>query len=230
MNKNCELCNLLDCCTLNGKTMQNCTGYTYYANDGESRDMEKGTYRGYEWKIRTNWGLYPSAYVTMPEDHPFVGTDYFFIDGYVQVNGGLSIGSGKVIGWDYGHGGDYNPKFCTTGHKWTRSEIHKEIYQCIDSLIYYAEQYKKAEEEEAKRPKPRVVGEGVKIYRAVVSINMGIHECYECGHMDTKEIRSNWFTSEEHAELFLEELERAYNCDRSWIEENYLFNDVTMEG
>ena len=222
MNKHCALCNLCDCCNLAPEQEKNCIGYTYYANDDESHDMEHGHYRGYAWKIRTNWGQYPSAYVYIPNDNPLyniVLNDY--TDIHVPVHCGLTMGGGTqgndaIIGWDYGHLGDYQPRHEDEGGKrWLRSEIHKEIDRCIDTLCDLVERKKEEGEEPVE---VQVLGEHFKVYRKV-SEEQGEIECYECGRRATYGTESPWFTSRELAEKY----ELDYEYKNTYIQEMSVF-------
>lgn len=93
-------------------------------------------------------GTHPTAYIRIPKGHKLYGKDdaeiYQKID--IGVHGGITyisdsitienIGKvdGWIIGWDYGHYGDYMgieesvpTEFRTGGKKWTTQEIYKEV-------------------------------------------------------------------------------------------------------
>lgn len=111
----------------------------YYLNDGVSKLVETGTYRGCKWEIKTVLGKWPTAYVYLPDDFPNDWEDYFDLDSKAGlcVNGGLTYHGNNKIGWDYAHTDDYIPNMNEHGRKWTREDILEEISDTIDRLIEY---------------------------------------------------------------------------------------------
>lgn len=206
----------------------------YYLNDGQSKTVETGNYKGYEWKIRTNWGRYPSAYVALPESHNLYGTMYDDIRANLHVHGGLTYGNGRPwIGWDYGHLGDFNPATEKEGYKWTRDDIYEEILACIDALIEDDEAYRVVEQErqrqakEWEEKKKRICSpcNGRKIYRAVGESDRDWHPCYECGHMAVIRDVSPWFLDKACAEAWV--FENSH--EREYIETSMVYDDIFFE-
>lgn len=114
--------------------------------------FKEGKFEGYKYYICGNpINGTPLAYVSLPKNHILYNKDYFEISD-INCHGGLTF-SGKrfnnfVIGWDYGHCGDYRPlnksilDFLyppttlseTTGKQWTIEEIENECQEVIRQL------------------------------------------------------------------------------------------------
>lgn len=95
-----------------------------------------------------NLGTHPTAYIKVPETHPFYGKDYNEVEiEDIEVHGGITYCddhlfisdteevNGWFIGWDYAHwedfiGTDYMlpENLKTNGKKWTIEEI---IVECL---------------------------------------------------------------------------------------------------
>ena len=105
------------------------------------------TYEGYEFLICHN-RINPTAYVKVPDTHPFYGKNYDEID--INVHGGLTFSGDRAnilgksdagnfwIGWDYGHLGDYlaipQISFGQDGHQWSMAEILEHVKDVIGQL------------------------------------------------------------------------------------------------
>ena len=114
-----------------------------YQNSWCFETLDNGEYLGYKYFI-FSYGMYPCAYVKLPDNHPFYGNFYDIIP--IRCHGGLTfsgeyseLGYGFFIGWDYAHEGDYytfvNPLIPGDGLKrWTTPEILEEVKDVIRQL------------------------------------------------------------------------------------------------
>lgn len=115
-----------------------------YHKERKTEVLARNIYKGCKYAV-VNLGTHPSAYISMPYDHPYQKEDDMFqID--IPVHGGCTyIGEvvdwvglpGKVVGWDYGHAGDYvgyNTND-SEGRKWSTEEMIEECHKAIDKLI-----------------------------------------------------------------------------------------------
>lgn len=104
-----------------------------------------GTAYGFDYYVVNQGGLYPCAYVVLPQCHVFNGAPYDDIP--VKCHGGLTYGArglegvkledGEyVIGWDYAHWGDYIPTHGTPSYdkQWTTTEIVNEAVNVCRQL------------------------------------------------------------------------------------------------
>lgn len=116
----------------------------YQCNHKEYREvLDTGFCFGLLYYI-LNLGLFPTAYVKIPEGHALYGKSVNEIN--INAHGGINFShdslqirenervKGWFIGWDYAHAGDYigsddllPPEFRTSGKKWTTQEIYKEV-------------------------------------------------------------------------------------------------------
>lgn len=117
--------------------------------------LDKGFFKNYEYII-LSLGTHPCAYVCIDSDNPFYKKHYDDIP--IRVHGGLTFAEDKlhrvleysekykcdtlqlmqrdwIIGWDYGHYGDYNTMIDPTGTKHTTQEIKEEVKYAINQLI-----------------------------------------------------------------------------------------------
>ena len=114
-----------------------------YQAESKTEILDTGYCLGLLYYIM-NLGMYPTAYVRIPENHRYYKKDVEEID--IDVHGGITYSGdhlyiennqkmeGWFIGWDYAHSGDYAgyeeklPKELQTGgKKWTTEEIFKEV-------------------------------------------------------------------------------------------------------
>ena len=108
--------------------------------------LDRGFYNGYEYLV-VSVGVHPCAYVAIAKGQPYYEcSDYD--DFKINCHGGCTfIKWGypnvfshdlKVIGWDYGHCGDfsgfYKSRISKQFKKWTTAEIVEECKKVIDSL------------------------------------------------------------------------------------------------
>lgn len=121
-----------------------------YRVDGKRELLDSGKIFGFEYFIMS-LGMYPTAYIKIPEKHPFYKKDYedIYYECDIDVNGGLTYSEdyliisktkkieGWFIGWDYGHYGDYcafGGLFDIDGKKWTTEEIRQEVFTACEQL------------------------------------------------------------------------------------------------
>lgn len=111
------------------------------------------TYKGYEFAI-ISYGTHPCAYVGIPDGHRLYKKNYDKIDG-IYCHGGFTFSEMGVrelmhdkwvIGWDYGHCGDYMQYYDTSpdflaledlglgSRRWTTPEILDEVHEVIDQI------------------------------------------------------------------------------------------------
>lgn len=117
--------------------------------------LARGKYEGYPF-IVLSLGTHPTAYVCLPEGHPYFGKDYDDMD--IEVHGGFTYANSFVakstikdrwwVGWDYAHLGDFMGYYAKGGplaefseahghdkeKKWTRDEIVDEAKNVIRQL------------------------------------------------------------------------------------------------
>lgn len=122
--------------------------------------FKEGKFEGYKYYICGNPinGI-PLAYVVLPKNHKLYNKDYMEISD-INCHGGLTFSGNRfkefVIGWDYGHAGDFSPLIRgkekittisildflypptelskTTGKRWTIEEIENECQAVIRQL------------------------------------------------------------------------------------------------
>ena len=117
--------------------------------------LDWGTWHNYEYVI-LNLHSHPTAYVCLTSDDIFSQKHYDDIP--VTVHGGLtfsdpilyrikqyspkykcdvntSIARDWIIGWDYGHYGDYSRVLQNSGRKYTKQEILEDTKSVIKQLI-----------------------------------------------------------------------------------------------
>lgn len=116
--------------------------------------LATGSLRDYKYYV-LNQGTHPTAYVELPEWHPFFGNHYDDIP--VEVHGGLTYSSHHLptiaddeegrffIGWDYSHYGDFtgfylepifqNHKDMFGGKTYTTNEMVYDCLMVINQLI-----------------------------------------------------------------------------------------------
>lgn len=102
--------------------------------------LAEGTYKGYQWLI-VSYYTHPCAYIITKMNDGYYKQQYWTLN--LDVHGGLTysdyglhtiVEKDKwVIGWDYGHYGDYKP-YNETGKKWTTIEISFDIIRAIDIM------------------------------------------------------------------------------------------------
>lgn len=119
-----------------------------------------GVYREKCYMI-VSMGTHPNAYVICRKGEKYYNEEYGEIDLFkVEINYARSIEDVKelgmefdlflinnqikpddwVIGWDYGHSGDYNGHYGSfyegyEGKKWTTEEIDREVKFVIDEIL-----------------------------------------------------------------------------------------------
>ena len=104
-----------------------------------------GTSYGFDYYVVNQGGSHPCAYVVLPKGHVFNGVPYDDIP--VKCHWGLTYGAYElegvkledgeyVIGWDYGHCGDYISAYgAPADHKmWTTAEILNEVTEVCRQL------------------------------------------------------------------------------------------------
>ena len=110
--------------------------------------LAHGTYRDFEYAI-VSMGSHPCAYIGIPEGHRLYCQNMGSVEcDMLPAHGGITYsqsGLGSVglmddkwvIGWDYGHYGDYmelgGDKL--PGKKWTTEEILSEVQKVIDEIV-----------------------------------------------------------------------------------------------
>lgn len=174
----------------------------YYANY-EIKTFEEGTYRGYDWEIKSN-GSYPSRYIITPEEECII-FHYDRRNDFILCRGDES------------------------GHVWTRDEIYADIIRVINELADDEEERRAKEEAERKhneeldrraqfrfRPDMMI---SYKMYR-LVGENDEEWTCYDCGHSEVHREYSPWFFDKKQAEEWL----FRHPYDREYIEESIVYS------
>jgi len=112
--------------------------------------LDSGKSFGFEYYIMS-FGMYPTAYIKIPENHPFYRKEYdeIYNECNIEVNGGITYSNnhlwisenqkleGWFIGWDYAHYGDYcafGEIFDIDGKRWTTEEIRQEVFAACKQL------------------------------------------------------------------------------------------------
>ena len=125
------------------------TEFEYKRPDEPSRKrhfVAGGTAYGFDFYVVNQGGWHPCAYVVLPKWHAFNGTPYDDIP--VKCHGGLTYGESRlegvkledgeyVVGWDYGHYGDYMPDASggySAHKKWNTTEIVNEVIDVCKQL------------------------------------------------------------------------------------------------
>lgn len=107
--------------------------------------IDEGTYRNVKWYI-IKPGITPCAYIVLENDKVKFNVDN--TDKLISPHGGITYDNNglyhngkilthkRVIGWDYGHCGDYISYVTLTpvGYCWTKEEVLKHIKNTIDEL------------------------------------------------------------------------------------------------
>lgn len=113
----------------------------------EAEKLAEGEVGEYKWMV-LSLGSHPCGYVSVPQNHPFYGKDYFEIDNRIEAHGRLTFSGklrnieGRWFGWDYAHAGDFTFPFVMTGDKlWTTQKI---VNECLN-VIKQFQKYEKAE-------------------------------------------------------------------------------------
>ena len=115
------------------------------------RILMRGSEKGFDWVIVARQD-FPCSYVRIPAGHRMYQKDFGKIwnddDYYIKCHGEITwagpfpdkklIQPDEVvwwIGWDYGHAGDYNASFPSTGdRKWTIEELTSHVKDVITQL------------------------------------------------------------------------------------------------
>jgi len=105
--------------------------------------IDEGYYRHLKWYI-IKPGITPCAYIVLENDKvkfniddtaklisPHGGITY---DNKGLSHNGKTLTHKRVIGWDYGHFGDYNEYIPHPGYCWTKVEVLEHIKKTIDEL------------------------------------------------------------------------------------------------
>lgn len=120
----------------------------YTLHRTEIKPLARGKFEGYPFVI-LSLGTHPTAYVCLPEGHPYFGKELDATGEYdINVHGGFTYARNHVatstikdrwwLGWDYAHLGDFIPHL--PGYerddekKWTRDEIIDEVKDVIRQL------------------------------------------------------------------------------------------------
>lgn len=163
-----------------------------YSSEAKRKVLDSGQCMGFFYCI-LNLGTHPTAYVRIPENHPYYKKDYNEID--IDVHGGLTyskeyldIGElpaldGWFIGWDYAHLGDYagwyeEKRYKALGlyedaKKWTTEEIKEDVERVCAQLSKI--KYEKKEELMDKK----VLQKAINTYGASAQQDMVIEEALE---------------------------------------------------
>lgn len=102
--------------------------------------LYSGKYKGYKFYI-CSLSIYPTAYVKVSENDDYPE----WVRDRISCNGGITYAGmgnklpanfedGFYLGWDYGHGWDYNYT-SNCGVKHTTEEIYEEVKNVINQLI-----------------------------------------------------------------------------------------------
>ena len=117
--------------------------------------LDSGTYKGFEYYIVNRDGVYPLAYIKVPDDLKISCEDPFEIN-LDSPHGGLTFGcenavppllegiasKGNYLGWDYAHYDDYtNGSYSDSewfhfmpGKRWTTKEILEQVKNTIREI------------------------------------------------------------------------------------------------
>ena len=115
--------------------------------------LDIGTYKGFEYYIVNCVGVYPLAYIKVPDDLKISCEDPFEID-LDSPHGGLTFdcenavppllegiaSKGNYLGWDYNHCDDYSGyddegSICNYAtRKWTTKEILEQVKNTIEEI------------------------------------------------------------------------------------------------
>jgi len=91
-------------------------------------------------KFDKGWG---NGYVVLPKEHPFHGYDYDFINGFVNVHGGLTYASSE----DNGHGGWCigfdTMHYDDTIEKWSYEAVKEETLRLLEQMVKIGKEYTK---------------------------------------------------------------------------------------
>jgi len=110
-----------------------------------------GEHCGYRFYVKNLNGRHPTAYVAIPEEHPLHGWSPKWDEAEkIDVHGGVTYTGDSVypvqknddwiIGWDYGHAGDYAAYYEDGSylekhsHRWTVEEIIAECKGVCEQL------------------------------------------------------------------------------------------------
>ena len=130
----------------NGVLQNNLYNFRYtemeYKWCGETKVLLDAYFEEYHFIIASIGGNHPCAYIELNENHPLYKERYETIDSsldHMPVHGGVTyteewlkvanIHNSWIIGWDYGHLGDYcsvppeYDEYSYDDHKWTVLEI-----------------------------------------------------------------------------------------------------------
>lgn len=119
-----------------------------YLQERKDEVLDSESYKGYQFVI-LSLGTHPTAYVKVPETHPYYEIDYDECD--ISCHFGLTYGrnylrtpdeelTGWWLGWDYAHYTDFAGYYEGNERlgglkKWTTEEIKQECFDVIDQLI-----------------------------------------------------------------------------------------------
>lgn len=117
----------------------------YYTETESYTEVVSGELNGYHYKIRS-CGLFPTAYVYVPNDHPCLDKESeIFMN--IPAHGGIDYiaeedtengKSAMVIGWSFDHFGDYiNCGTNKRGKRYTLEEVYGDIVGVINYLRNY---------------------------------------------------------------------------------------------
>ena len=100
--------------------------------------VKQGDFEGYKWKITTGMQGYPCAYIVLPYWSVYQIFEYFG-GGLEHANighGGVTYCKDNVIGWDYGHYGDYSPGH-ENGKVWSVEMIEAQLMYIIKNFTCF---------------------------------------------------------------------------------------------
>ena len=115
--------------------------------------IAEGEHEGFKFFVKNICGMHPTAYVVVPKGHPLYCWEPKIGElDKIDVHGGVTFTATNlagaeiekdmwVIGWDYGHAGDYAGYFegderesVKELHKWTTDEIIAECERVCNTL------------------------------------------------------------------------------------------------
>lgn len=163
-----------------------------YSSKAKREVLDSGQCMGFFYCI-LNLGAYPTAYIKIPENHPYYKKHYNEID--INVHWGLTysreyleIGEiptldGWFIGWDYAHAGDYvgwyeeevYKQFSL--HKDTKKWTTEEIKEDVERVCYQLSKVKYEKKEELMDKE--VLQKAINKYGASKQMDMCIEEMSE---------------------------------------------------